>query len=360
MDAAVFLDRDNTLIDNDGDLGDPAQVKLLRGAAPAIASLRGLGYKIVVVSNQGGVARGKYTEQDVQAVHRKISELVEATSSGKIDRYYFCPFHPEAKLPAYKKEHPWRKPQPGMLFEAARQMELDLSQSWTIGDQLRDIEAGAAAGTRTILLTDPKGDGASDAQRAGSSKVEPDFVCRSLTEAARIIAQQRRPEVHPDARNRDSVNRVKMAHERLEEQQARDAKIRQAVAQMQQASGAAVVEPAEPAPAPVAPTPPTASPPVVATPTPARSLPLGGPSQDTPEEPVPTPATGQVDVGTTLREILQELRHQRDRGDDFGPRHIVALALQVVAVICLIVGFSLSSGEPGTFLKALGAGLMVQ
>ena len=69
MNAAVFLDRDNTLIDNDGDMGDPDKVHLIQGAGSAIASLRGLGYKVVVVSNQGGVARGKYTEQDVDAVH---------------------------------------------------------------------------------------------------------------------------------------------------------------------------------------------------------------------------------------------------------------------------------------------------
>ena len=116
MTAAVFLDRDNTLIHNDGDLGDPDAVRLIKGAASAIASLRGLSYKIVVVSNQGGVARGKFTEQDVQAVHERIAQLVKETSGTVIDRFYYCPYHPEGKTKKYRREHPWRKPQPGMIL----------------------------------------------------------------------------------------------------------------------------------------------------------------------------------------------------------------------------------------------------
>ena len=153
MNAAVFLDRDNTLIHNDGDLGDPEKVRLIQGVASAVASLSGLGYKVIVVTNQGGVARGKYSEQDVDLVHRRISELLEASTSGaKVDRYYYCPYHPQGTVSRYRKEHPNRKPAPGMLLEAAQEMGLDLSQSWMIGDQIRDIQAGKAAGTRTVLL----------------------------------------------------------------------------------------------------------------------------------------------------------------------------------------------------------------
>ena len=95
MQPDVFLDRDNTLSENEGDLGDPNQVKLIQGAAAAIGSLRGLGYQIVVVSNQGGVARGKYGESDVDAVHERINKLVRQFASGAfIDRFSYCPFHP--------------------------------------------------------------------------------------------------------------------------------------------------------------------------------------------------------------------------------------------------------------------------
>lgn len=214
---AVFLDRDNTIIHNDGDLGDPDQVKLIQGAASAIASICGLGYKLVVVTNQGGVARGKYTEEDVDAVHDRIeAEVRERANGARIDAFYACPFHPQGTVARYKKEHPTRKPKPGMLLQAAEDLGLDLNQSWMIGDALRDIEAGAAAGCRTVLLhadwTDTSlGDlRKQEAAKAGKKSargrkiVEPDFVAKGLIEAVRIIASQRKPEAAEQA-NRKHV-----------------------------------------------------------------------------------------------------------------------------------------------------------
>lgn len=199
MDAAVFLDRDNTLIHNDGDLGEPEKVRLMQGVATAVASLCGLGYKVVVITNQGGVARGKYTEQDVDAVHERVRELITRGANGaRIDRFYYCPYHPGGSVEQYKCEHVNRKPQPGMLLEAARDMKLDLGQSWTIGDQMRDVEAGKAAGTRTILLHPT-----STPVPLNDKGVKPDFVARTLVEAVRIVAQQRKPESHDPARGGD-------------------------------------------------------------------------------------------------------------------------------------------------------------
>ena len=154
MDPVVFLDRDNTLIANDGDLGDPARVQLLDGVPEGLRRLREAGYRLVVVTNQGGVARGRYAEEDVDRVHREIAGLVDQAAGrrGLIDRFYYCPFHPEATLAEYRREHPWRKPQPGMLLQAARDLRLDLPPSWMIGDQPRDIAAGRAAGCRTVLI----------------------------------------------------------------------------------------------------------------------------------------------------------------------------------------------------------------
>ena len=135
MNAAVFLDRDNTIIRNDGDLGDPAKVELIQGAAAAVASLCGLGFRVFVVTNQGGVARGKYTEDDVNAVHQRIAELMREKANGaEIDAFYYCPYHPDGTVQAYRQEHPDRKPQPGMLLKAAEKYELDLAQCWMIGD----------------------------------------------------------------------------------------------------------------------------------------------------------------------------------------------------------------------------------
>ncbi len=180
MKRAIFLDRDNTIILNDGDLGNPDEVRLIRGAAHAIGSLRQLGYRIIVVSNQGGVARGRYTERDVDAVHERIAQMVHDSAGAIIDRFYYCPFHPEGTVAEYSKEHPWRKPQPGMLLEAARSLDLDLKECWMVGDGERDIEAGRAAGCQTILIT-----------RKTSVNTKADFQAGSLAEAAAIIAQNR-------------------------------------------------------------------------------------------------------------------------------------------------------------------------
>ena len=96
MHRCVFLDRDNTLIRNDGDLGDPERVELIQGAASAVASLRGLGYRVVVITNQGGIARGRYKEADVDAVHARLNDLIAHYANGaRIDAFYFCPYHPE-------------------------------------------------------------------------------------------------------------------------------------------------------------------------------------------------------------------------------------------------------------------------
>ncbi len=154
MEPAIFLDRDNTLIANRGDLGDAGLVRLVDGAAEALLQLRSAGYRLVVVTNQAGVARGKFSEADVDAVHQRIAQLLddELHQPELIERFYYCPYHPEGTVQEYRREHSWRKPNPGMILQAGRDMELDLTHSWVIGDQPRDIAAGRAAGCHTLLL----------------------------------------------------------------------------------------------------------------------------------------------------------------------------------------------------------------
>ena len=102
VNPAVFLDRDNTLIANDGDLGNPADLVLLDGVPEAILRLRNAGFKIVVITNQGGVARGQFSENDVQLLHTELARLIDthANHIGLIDRFYYCPFHPQGQLRA--------------------------------------------------------------------------------------------------------------------------------------------------------------------------------------------------------------------------------------------------------------------
>lgn len=185
VDPVIFLDRDNTLIANDGDLGDPTRVSLLEGVPEGLLRLREAGYRLVVVTNQGGVARGRYGEEDVDKVHREIAGLLDQAAGrrGLIDRFYYCPYHPEAILPEYRREHPWRKPRPGMLLQAARDLALDLSASWMIGDQPRDIEAGRAAGCRTVLVGDAEVD----------NQTQPTAAATDFTEAVDLVLAAGKP-----------------------------------------------------------------------------------------------------------------------------------------------------------------------
>src|SRR5947199_7115560 len=150
---AVFFDRDNTLLVASEYLSDPAQAKLMPGAAEAVARARKLGFATVVVSNQSGVARGMFDEKAVCTVNAKIDELLrQVNPTAVIDRHEFCPYHPDGTVEEYRSESERRKPRPGMILEAARALALDLSRSWLIGDAPRDIAAGHAAGCGTILL----------------------------------------------------------------------------------------------------------------------------------------------------------------------------------------------------------------
>jgi D,D-heptose 1,7-bisphosphate phosphatase len=184
---AIFFDRDNTVIACDGYLGDPAAVRLIPGAAIAIARARDLGFAVVIFSNQSGVARGLFTEEAVVAVNDKIAQLLlQENPRAKIDRNEFCPFHPEATVEKYKKDSELRKPKPGMILSAAAALDLDLRASWVVGDAPRDIEAGYAAGCRTILVHNPALS-ASPATLQPSS-VDPDETVSSVAEAIDVIA----------------------------------------------------------------------------------------------------------------------------------------------------------------------------
>jgi D-glycero-D-manno-heptose 1,7-bisphosphate phosphatase len=148
---AVFLDRDGTLIEDAHFLARPEQVWLLPGAVAAVARLNRRGTPVVVVTNQSGVARGLFPEAAVHAVHAHLSRLL-AEHGARIDAFYHCPHHPKAAVAAYRLACACRKPRPGMLVAAARDLGLDLARSWMIGDKPDDAGAGAAAGCRAVLV----------------------------------------------------------------------------------------------------------------------------------------------------------------------------------------------------------------
>lgn len=178
--AAVFFDRDGTLIEDSGYLSHPDQVKLFDGAAEVIKEFHLLGYKTVVVSNQSGVARGIVSEEMLGRIHERLQELL-ALKGAALDGIYYCPYHPDGVIPKYRRDSDLRKPQPGMLLAAAEAMDLDLKQSWMIGDSGRDVEAGRRAGCRTILLRPGPAD-PDDAQDCA-----PNHVAVNIREAANMI-----------------------------------------------------------------------------------------------------------------------------------------------------------------------------
>jgi D-glycero-D-manno-heptose 1,7-bisphosphate phosphatase len=169
---AVFLDRDGTLMHDVDYCGDPSKVKVYPEAASALLRLKEKGYKLVIVTNQSGIGRGYFTEEDYRAVEK---EFLRQLGDGLIDATYYCP-----DLPANSSVR--RKPGPGMVFEAQRDHAIDLRRSFLVGDKASDIACGQNAGLRTILVRTGYGD---DEKNCGA-----DWIADNITGAANIILEQ--------------------------------------------------------------------------------------------------------------------------------------------------------------------------
>ena len=183
---AIFLDRDDTLIEDPGYINDPDQVKLLEGVPEALNALRAMGYKLVVASNQSAVARGIVTEEVLGRIHKRLEQLLEEERTS-LDGIYYCPYHPEGAIPKYRRDSDHRKPNPGMLLDAAKDMDIDLQQSWMVGNSPGDVEAGARAGCRTILL-----DSRGHEQKIRPGERAPDYRAVNLKEVVNIIKMHAR------------------------------------------------------------------------------------------------------------------------------------------------------------------------
>ncbi|NTY62220.1 D-glycero-beta-D-manno-heptose 1,7-bisphosphate 7-phosphatase [Mycolicibacterium sphagni] len=150
--GAAFLDRDGVLNVDHGFVVKPQDFEWVDGAREAIRYLNEAGYVTVVVTNQSGIARGYFTESEFRALHRWIDEDLRE-SGAHIDAVYFCPHHPDAALPAYRRDCTCRKPQPGMLFRAIRELNIDPTSSFLIGDKPRDCAAAVGASVASHLFT---------------------------------------------------------------------------------------------------------------------------------------------------------------------------------------------------------------
>ena len=183
---AIFLDRDDTLIEDPGYINKPSQVKLLDGAAEALIEFSAMGYKTVIVSNQSAVARGMVTEKVLGEIHNRLRELL-AEKGASLDKIYYCPYHPDGVVARYRKQSDYRKPNPGMLLASAEEMDIELEQSWMIGNSGTDIEAGQRAGCKTILINRPL-----HYEPPRSDEPKPDYKAINLKEAVNIIKQYHR------------------------------------------------------------------------------------------------------------------------------------------------------------------------
>ncbi len=148
---AVFLDRDGTLVHPKHYPSSPADLLLYNNIGQGLRNLQLLGFRLVVITNQSGLARGYFTYADLQCMHNYLMSELEQLGVG-LDAIYYCPHHPDGVSPELAIRCDCRKPQPGMLLRAAADLDLDLNDSWFVGDILDDIEAGNRAGCRTILV----------------------------------------------------------------------------------------------------------------------------------------------------------------------------------------------------------------
>lgn len=148
---AVFFDRDGVLNVDHGYVGRIEQFEWIEGAQAAVARLNRLGFLVFVVTNQSGVARGYYTEDDVQALHRHMAGEL-AKSDARIDAFHYCPFLPGASVERYDRDSPLRKPAAGMLLELIERFDVSREGSLMIGDKSSDMDAARNAGVRGLLF----------------------------------------------------------------------------------------------------------------------------------------------------------------------------------------------------------------
>ena len=178
---AVFMDRDGCLIEEMGYINHPSRVRLLPRSPAAVQRLNRAGIPAVMATNQAGIARGYFSEETLALVNDELVARL-AREGARLDALYVCTHHPVAGAPPHRAECDCRKPRPGMLRRAARELGLDLSRSVMVGDKPSDVEAGQAAGAAGVLVLTGYGRGEFELRRQHWS-VKPDHVAEDLYEA---------------------------------------------------------------------------------------------------------------------------------------------------------------------------------
>ncbi len=360
-DKAIFLDRDDTLIEDLGYISSPEQVKLLDGVADALVELKALGYKLIVVTNQSAVARGIVTEKVLGEIHKRLEQLL-AEKKTFLDRIYYCPYHPDGVVAKYRKESDFRKPNPGMLLRAAEEMDIDLGQSWCVGNSISDMKAGSRAGCKTILIDLP-----SRQQQLKPGQLRPDYKAVNIKETVNIIKKHHRSSAEVEVQTHSATTeRTEPASEVTEQIPETVEPISQAAEQISEA-----VEPASET---------SEQTPEVAEPvlhTEEQQL------QPEPEEPQTHPREEEISgdrtepstnftnsfevekISAGLNSVLKQLKSMQ-RSDMFGEFSIMRLMagiIQILVLFCLLISiwFLMSPNrQDNSVFIALGFAMVLQ
>jgi D-glycero-D-manno-heptose 1,7-bisphosphate phosphatase len=181
MKKTVFLDKDGTLVENIPYNADPGLMRLVPGASRGLGALHDEGYELVVITNQPGIAMGRMTLADMDAVEARMRELL-AECGLPLGGFYFCPHHPGGRVPEFSVACDCRKPGAGMIFKAAEERSLDLTRSWMIGDILDDIEAGRKANLKTVLI-----DNGNETEWRHAPERHPDHIVADIVAASEAV-----------------------------------------------------------------------------------------------------------------------------------------------------------------------------
>ena len=180
---AIFLDRDGTIIKEKYYLHKPQDIELEQNCLEALEKLKNAGYIFVIVTNQAGIAKGIFSIEDHEKTKLYLIKMLEEKGI-KIEKYYFCPYHPEGIIPAFTLDSENRKPNPGMLLQAIKELKIAPESSYMIGDKLIDIKAGQSLNIKSILVE--TGYGKKEKNLNGT--IIPDYVAKDLLAATKFIA----------------------------------------------------------------------------------------------------------------------------------------------------------------------------